>query len=103
MFNSKRANTDLPCSETYEQCQTLLFNREIKTKISIVVGQKKDFEHVKNILREKGHTCEFVHISCHFLVGNDSKLGSFKNVYYKTLRSLGFKNNELANNPEEVI
>ena len=33
-------------SETHKQCQTLQLNQEIKAKISIFAGQKKDFEHV---------------------------------------------------------
>ena len=65
-LNFKLTNSNLRCSKKYKQ--TLLFKSEMKTKTSIIARQKKDFVHVKNILKEKVSTFDFVHISCLFLV-----------------------------------
>ena len=65
-LNIKLTNSNLQCSKIYKQ--TLLFKLEMKPKTSIVARQKKDLVHVKNILKDKVSTFDFVHIPCLFLV-----------------------------------
>ena len=38
-----------------------------------------------------------------FVAGNNSKLAREKNFHYKILQTLGFKNNKLLHNPEDLV
>ena len=46
---------------------------------------------------------DFVHLSCLFLVGNDSKLVKIKQVLYKKLHALGKDSSKGAHDPNKVI
>ena len=52
----------------------MLLKEEIKTKSSIISKQKKDFEIVKNSIKQTVSLFDFTRVSCLFLVCNDSKL-----------------------------
>ena len=41
-----------------------LLNQEIKIITSIMAGKRKDFEHVRNILREKVFVLMFICLPC---------------------------------------
>ena len=88
-LNFKLANSSLKYSKTYKQCQLMLLKEEIKTKSSIISKQKKDFEIVRNSIKQTVSLFDFTHLSCLFLVCNDSKLVKIKQVHYKKLHALG--------------
>ena len=74
-LNFKLASSSLKHSRTYKQCQLMLLKEEIKTKSSIISKQKKDFEIVRNSIKQTVSLFDFIHLSCLFLVCNDSKTG----------------------------
>ena len=46
---------------------------------------------------------DFAHLSCLFLVGNDSKLVKVKQVHYKKLHALGKDSSTGTHNPDKVL
>ena len=102
-LNFKLASSSLRHSRTYKQCQLMLLKEEIKTKSSIISKQKKDFEIVRNSIKQTVSLFDFIHLSCLFLVCNDSKLAKMKQVHYKKLHALGRDNSIEAHNPDKVI
>ena len=101
-LNFKLARSSLKHSRTYKQCQLMLLKEEIKTKSSIISKQKKDFEIVRNI-KQTVSLFDFTHLSCLFLVCNDSKLVKIKQVHYKKLHALGKDNSIGAHDLGKVI
>ena len=97
-LNFKLASSSLKHSRTYKQCQ-LLLKEEIKTKSSIISKQKKDFEIVRNSIKQTISLFDFTHLPCLFLVCNDSKLVKIKKVHYKKLHALGKDNSIGAHDP----
>ena len=65
--------------------------------------QKKDFEIVRNSIKKTVSLFDFAHLSCLFLVGNDSKLVKIKQVHYKKLHALGKDSSIGAHDPDKVI
>lgn len=78
--------------------KSYMLHQEIKTKRYIIARQKKDFNNIKNIFREKVSTFDFIHISSVL----NSKLRRAKNAHFKKLQSLGF-NNKLSQNPKNAV
>ena len=70
---------------------------------SIISKLKKDFEVVRNIIKKTTSLFGFAHLSCLFLVGNDSKLVKINHVHYKKLLALGKDSPIGAPDPDEVI
>ena len=70
----------------------MLLKEEIKTKSSIISKQKKEFEIVRNSIKQTVWLIDFTHLSCLFLVCNDSKMVKMKQVHYKKLHALGKDN-----------
>ena len=102
-MNFKLANRNLRYSNSYKQWQSLLLKEEIKNKVSILARQKKEFDKVKSSIQSKVSTFDFAHVSCLFLVGNDSKLGKVRDVHNKKLHNLGLENRYEYHDPDIVI
>ena len=102
-LNFKLANRNLRYSNSYKQCQSLLLKEEIKNKVSILARQKKEFDQVKSTIQSKVSIFDFGHVSCLFLVGNDSKLGKVRDVHNKKLHNLGLENRYECHDPDKVI
>ena len=66
-------------------------------------GQINDFEIVRNSIKQTVSLFDFTHLSCLFLVGNDSKLVKIKQIHYKKLHALGKDNSIGAHDPDKVI
>ena len=81
----------------------MLLKKEIKKKSNIISKQKKDFEIVRNSIKKTVSLFDFVHLSCLFLVGNDSKLVKIKQVHHKKLHALGIDSSKGAQDPNKVI
>ena len=47
-LNLRLTNSNLCYSNSYKQCQSLLLKEKIKSKVSILVRQKKEFDKVKS-------------------------------------------------------
>ena len=75
---------------------------EIKTKSSIIYKQKKDFEIVRNSIKKTVSLFDFTHLSCLFLVGNDSKLVKITQAHYKKLHALGKDSSIRAHDPDKI-
>ena len=101
--NFKLANRNLRYPNSYKQCQSLLVKEEIKNKVSILARQKKEFDKVKLAMQSKVPIFDFAHVSCLFLVGNDSKLSKFRDVHNKKLHNLGLEKRYEWHDPDEVI
>ena len=102
-LNFKLANRNLRYSNSYKQCQSLLLKEEIKNKVSILARQKKEFDKVKSAIQSKVSIFDFAHVSCLFLVGNDSKLSKVRDVHNKKLHNLGLENRYECHDPDKVI
>ena len=63
----------------------------------------KYFGIVRNSIKKTVPLFDFAHLSCLFLVGNDSKLVKIKQVDYKKLHALGKDSSIGANDPDKVI
>ena len=81
----------------------MLLKEEIKTKRSIISKQRKELETVKNSIKKTVSLFDFDHLSCLFLVGNDSKLVKIKQVHYKKLHALGKDSSIGTHDPDKVI
>ena len=81
----------------------MLLNEDIKTKSSIISKQKKDFEIVRNSIKQTVSLFDFTHLSCLLLVCNDSKLIKIKKVHYRKLHALGKDHSQGAHDPDKVI
>ena len=81
----------------------MLLKEEIKTKRSIISKQRKELETVKNSIKKTVLLFDFAHLSCLFLVGNDSKLVKIKQVHYKKLHALGKDSSIGTHDPDKVI
>ena len=81
----------------------MLLKKEIKKKSNIISKQKKDFEIVRNSIKKTVSLFDFVHLSCLFLVGNDSKPVKIKQVHHKKLHALGIDSSKGAQDPNKVI
>ena len=81
----------------------MLLKEEIKTKSSIILKQKKEFEIVRNGIKKTVSLFDFAHLSCLFLVGNDSRLVKIKQVHYKKLNALGKDSPIGTHDPDKVI
>ena len=81
----------------------MLLIEETKTKSSIISKQKKEFEVVRNYIKKTVSFFDFAHLSCLFLVGNDSKLVKIKQFHYKKLHALGKDTSTGTRDPEKVI
>ena len=84
----------------HEQCQLMLLNEDIKTKSSIISKQN---EIVRNSFKQTVSLFDFIHLSCLFLVCNDSKLIKIKKVHYRKLHALGKDHSQGAHDPDKVI
>ena len=102
-LNSKLANRNLCYSDSYKPCQSLLLKEEIKNKVSILARQKKEFDKVKSAIQSKVSIFDFAHVSCLFLVGNDSKLSKVRDVHDKKLHNLGLENRCECHDPDKLI
>ena len=51
--------------------------------------QKNEFDKVKSAIQSKLSIFDFAHVSCLFLVGDDSKLSEVRDVHNKKLHNLG--------------
>ena len=51
--------------------------------------QKNEFDKVKSAIQSKLSIFDFAHVSCLFLVGDDSKLSKVRDVHNKKLHNLG--------------
>ena len=102
LLNFKLANSSLKHSRTYKQCQLMLLKEEIKTKSSIISKQKKDFEIVRNSIKQIVSWFDFTHLSCLFLVGNDSRLVKIRQFHYKELHALGKDSSIGAHDSDKV-
>ena len=102
-LNFKLANRNLRYSNSYKQCQSLLLKEEIKNKVSILARQKKEFDKVKSAIQSKVSIFDFAHVSCLFLVGNDSKLSKVRDVHNKKLHNLGLENRCECHDPDKLI
>ena len=103
-LNFKLANSNLRYSNSYKQCQSLLLKEEIKSKVSTLARQKKEFHKVKAAIQSKVSIFDFAHVSCLFLVGNDSKsLTKVREVHNKKLHNLGLENRYECHDPDKVI
>ena len=91
-LNFKLANNNLRYSNSYKQCQSLLLKEKIKSKVSILPRQKKEFDEVKTAIQSKVSIFHFAHVSRLFLIGNGSKLCKVKDVHKKKLHNLGLEN-----------
>ena len=85
------------------QCHLMLLKEEIKTKRSIISKQKKDFEIVRNSIKQTVSLFDLTHLSCLYHVCNDSKLVKIKQVHYKKKHALGKNNSIGAHDPDKVI
>ena len=65
--------------------------------------QKKDFDIVRNSIKQTASLFDFTHLSCLFLYCNDSKLVNMKQVHYKKLHALAKDNSVGAHDPDKVI
>ena len=81
----------------------MLLKEEIKNKVSILARQKKEFDKVKSAIQSKVSIFDFAHVSCLFLVGNDSKLSKVRDVHNKKLHNLGLENRYECHDPDKVI
>ena len=68
-LNFKLANRNLRYSDSFKQCQSLLLKEEIKTKVSMLTRQKKEFDEVKSAIQSKVSILDFAHVSCFFWLG----------------------------------
>ena len=64
--------------------------------------QKKEFWIVRNCIKKTISLIDFAHLSCFFLVSNDSKLVKIKQVHYEKLYVLE-KNISTGTHHSEVI
>ena len=97
------ANSSICYSNSYEQCQSLLLKEEIKSKVSLLARQKKEFDKVKSAIQSQVSVFDFAHVSCLFLVGNDSKVSKVRNVHNKKLCNLGLENRYKYHDTDKVI
>ena len=81
----------------------MLLKEVIKTKSSIISKQKKEFEIVRNSIKQTVWLIDFTHLSCLFLVCNDSKMVKMKQVHYKKLHALGKDNSIGVHASDKVI
>ena len=102
-LNFKLENRNLRYSNSYKQCQSLLLKEEIKSKVSTLARQKKEFHKVKAAIQSRVSIFDFAHVSCLFLVGNDSKLSKVREVHKKKLHNLGLENRYECHDPDKVI
>ena len=51
----------------------MLLKEEIKTKSSIILKQKKEFEIVRNSIKKTVSLFDFTHLPCLFLVDNKNQ------------------------------
>ena len=65
--------------------------------------QKKDFDIVRNSIKQTVSLFDLIHLSFLFLLCNDSKLVNIKKVHYKKLHALGKDNSVGAHDPDKVI
>ena len=68
-LNFKLANRNLRYSDSFKQCQSLLLKEEIKTKVSMLTRQKKEFDEIKSAIESKGSILDIAHVSCFFWLG----------------------------------
>ena len=80
----------------------MLLKGEIKHKVSILARQKKEFDKVKSAIQSNVSLFDFAHVSCLFLVGNDSKLSKVRDVHNKKLHNLGLENRYQCHDPDKV-
>ena len=64
IVNFKLENNNVCYLGSYKQCQSLLLKEEIKSKVSILVRQKKEFDKVKSAIQSKVSIFDFAHVSC---------------------------------------
>ena len=76
---------------------------EIKNKVSILAWQKNEFDKVKSAMQSKVSIFDLAHVSCLFLVGNDSKLSIVRDVHNKKLHNLRLENRYECHDPDKVI
>ena len=81
----------------------MLLKEEITNKVSILARQKKEFDKVKSAIQSKVSIFDFAHVSCLFLVGNDSKLSKVRDVHNKKLHNLGLENRYQCHDSHKVI
>ena len=81
----------------------MLLKEEIKNKVFILARQKKEFDKVKSAIQSKVSIFDFAHVSCLFLVGNDSKLSKVRDVHNKKLHNLGLENRYECHDTDKVI
>ena len=90
-------------SNSYKQFQSFLLKEEIKNKVSILAKQKKEFDKVKSAIQSKVSIFDFAHVSCLFLVRNDSKLSKVRDAHNKKLHNLELQNRYECHNPDRVV
>lgn len=81
----------------------MLQKEEFKKKINIIPKKKKEFEIVRNSIRQTVSLFDFADLSCLFLVGNDIKPLKITQVYYKKLHALGKCSSIGTHDPDKVL
>ena len=81
----------------------MLLREKIKSKVSILARQKKESDNVKSTIQSKASAFNFAHVSCLFLVGNDSKLSKVRDVHNKKLYNLGLERRCKCHDLNKVI
>ena len=73
LFQEKGLTTN-EVLEFSTKCQFLLLKEGIKSKVSVLPRQRREFMNVKANIKSKVPIFDFAHVSCLFQVGKDSKL-----------------------------
>ena len=90
-FNFRVSNSYLKCSCAYHACQIKLLKEEIALKKSRIRTLEKDFNNMKEKLRETLDIIDYTHVVCFFLSKNDRKLAHHQNIHFKKLFNLGLE------------
>ena len=88
-LNFKVASSSLRFSRTYKQCEKQLLKLEIKEKISIISKQKKEFNALKKLIKNKLSVIDFAHMYFLFLVGKHKNITKVTETHCKKLKIMG--------------
>ena len=102
-LNFKLANSNLRYSNSYKQCQSLLLKEEIKSRVSILARQNKEFHKVKSTIQSRVSIFHFAHVSCLFLVGNTPSLVKLATYIIRISITWALENRYECRDPDKVI
>ena len=81
----------------------MLLKWDIKSKVSILAREKKEFDKLKSAIQPNVSIFDFAHVLCLVLVGNESKLSKVSDLHNKELHNLRLENRYGCHDPDKVI